>query len=90
MFMNTNINNEKLDIEIDLFNKLGLEHPDTKYIKANEFINILFDIVSENINKCELSSLRRFLVMIDNNKEIKNVIMYCRTSSEIYKLITFQ
>lgn len=53
--MNTNINNEKLDIEIDLFNKLGLEHPDTKYIKANEFINILFDIVSENINKCELS-----------------------------------
>lgn len=53
--MNTNISNEKLDIEIDLFNKLGLEHPNTKYIKSTEFINILFDIVSDNINKCDLS-----------------------------------
>lgn len=52
--MNTNINNEKLDIEIDLFTKLGLEHPNTKYIKSNEFINILFDIVSQNINNYEV------------------------------------
>lgn len=52
--MSTNISNENLDIEIDLFNKLGLEHPNTKYIKSTEFINILFDIVSNNINKCDL------------------------------------
>ncbi|HCQ5550136.1 TPA: hypothetical protein OLX94_001950 [Clostridioides difficile] len=53
--MDTNINNENLDIEIDLFTKLGLEHPNTKYIKSKEFINILFDIVSQNINNCETS-----------------------------------
>lgn len=53
--MNTNISNEELDIEIDLFNKLGLEHPNTKYIKSKEFINILFDIVSQNTNSYETS-----------------------------------
>ena len=51
-----NINDvNQLDTEIDLFNKLGLEHPNTKYIKSNEFINILFDIVSQNINNYETS-----------------------------------
>ena len=46
---------DKLNTEIDLFNKLGLEHPNTKYIKSNEFINVLFDIVSQNINNYETS-----------------------------------
>lgn len=46
---------DKLNAEIDLFNKLGLEHPNTKYIKSKEFINILFDIVSQNINNYETS-----------------------------------
>ena len=46
---------DKLNTEIDLFNKLGLEHPNTKYIKSTEFINILFDIVSQNINNYETS-----------------------------------
>ncbi len=55
--MNTNIDNEKLDIEIDLFNKLGLEHPNSKYIKSKEFINILFDIVSQNINNYDEISI---------------------------------
>lgn len=46
---------DKLNTEIDLFNKLELEHPNTKYIKSTEFINILFDIVSQNINNYETS-----------------------------------
>ena len=46
---------DKLNTEIDLFNKLGLEHPNTKYIKSTEFINVLFDIVSQNINNYETS-----------------------------------
>lgn len=44
---------DKLNTEIDLFNKLGLEHPNTKYIKSNEFISILSDMVSQNINNYE-------------------------------------
>lgn len=52
--MTTN-NTDTLNTEIDLFNNLGLEHPNTKYIKSNEFINILFDIVSQNINIYETS-----------------------------------
>lgn len=46
---------DKLNTEIDLFNKLGLEHPNTKYIKSTEFINVLFDIVSQNTNNYETS-----------------------------------
>ena len=55
LFMrNSNIesqNIENLNKEINLFNNLGLEHPNKKYIKSNEFTNILFEILINHLNE---------------------------------------
>lgn len=53
---NSNIENqniENLNKEINLFNNLGLEHPNKKYIKSNEFTNILFEILINHLNEAD-------------------------------------
>lgn len=40
----------ELENEIDLFNKLGFEHPNEKYIKSKEFTNVLVEMIKDNLN----------------------------------------
>lgn len=43
-------NEETIDNEINLFNNLGLQHHNQKYIRSKEFTNILFEIIKNNLN----------------------------------------